>query len=221
MALPLIVASLASSIFSGVLITKLGYYTPFMILSSVLVIAGSAMVTKLQPDSPHGFWVPAILLVGLGLGTGVEVPRIAAQTVLKTEDMPLGVGFVVFAQYLGQSIFISVFGTTLNNRIAEGIRTELPNLNVQEALQQGATAVYSVVPPSQNSTVKAIVSDSMTHAFYICLAMACASFLAACAMEWKSVKAITKNNECPSFDREQPESQEKPQYFPRQQELDN
>lgn len=49
--LPLIMAHVISALLAGVLITLTGYYTPFMLISSVLVSLGTGFLTTFNPST--------------------------------------------------------------------------------------------------------------------------------------------------------------------------
>ena len=188
MILPLTAATGVAGIAAGTLITYLGHYVPFMIVGSVSVLVGAVLTTQFQPDSGPGIWVTAIILVGLGIGLGFEQPQVAAQTVLTIEDIPIGMSVVIFAQTLGQAIFISVVGSVINNEILSGFKASLPGVDLGDVLDKGATELQNVLPAADVGLVKQIYNTAITRTFYICVAMAGVSLVAACLMEWKSVK---------------------------------
>ena len=51
MNLPLIMAHVIAALLAGGLITYTGYYTPFMIISSILVSLGAGFITTFNPDT--------------------------------------------------------------------------------------------------------------------------------------------------------------------------
>ncbi|KAL8860214.1 MAG: hypothetical protein Q9198_010590, partial [Flavoplaca austrocitrina] len=88
MNLPLIMAHVIAALFAGGLITYTGYYTPFMIISSILVSLGAGFITTFNPDThlttltipKHSAWIGYQALFGLGSGLGMNQPLMAAQT---------------------------------------------------------------------------------------------------------------------------------------------
>ena len=188
MILPLTAATGVAGIFAGILITYFGHYVPFMIFGSVSVTIGAVLSTQFQPNTSASLWVPTLFLIGAGIGAGFEQPQVAAQTVLNLEDIPLGMSVVVFAQMLGQSIFISVVGNILNNEIVSGFRNKLPSINTATLLAEGATELQNIVPPQNILIAKQIYNSAITHTFFVCVAMAGLSLIAAFFMEWNSVK---------------------------------
>ena len=51
MNLPLIMAHVVAALLAGGLITYTGYYTPFMLISSVFVSLGTGFITTFKPDT--------------------------------------------------------------------------------------------------------------------------------------------------------------------------
>ena len=188
MILPLTAATGVAGILAGTLITYFGHYVPFMIFGGVLVTVGAVLSTQFQLDTSASLWVPTLFLIGAGIGAGFEQPQVATQTVLSLEDIPLGMSVVIFAQFLGQSIFISVVGNILNNEIVSGFHKNLPSINTATLLAEGATELQNTVPPPQILIAKRLYNNAITHTFYVCVAMAGLSLIAACFMEWNSVK---------------------------------
>ena len=94
------------SIITGGLVTVLGYYAPFMILSSVLSSIGAGLLTTLGVHTGHAKWIGYQAIFGIGVGCGLQQTFIAAQTVLPLEDVPTGTAIVVFLQTLGGALFV-------------------------------------------------------------------------------------------------------------------
>ena len=188
MILPLTAATCISCVIAGVLITKLGHYVPFMILGSISVLTGAVLFTQFQSDTSAALWAPTLILIGAGIGLGTDQPQVAAQTVLTVEDIPLGIGVVIFAQTLGQSIFISVVGNIINNELVAGFRKKLPSIDSVNVLDAGATQLQNTVGSEYLGIGRQIYNQAITHSFYVCVAMGGLSLIAACAMEWNSVK---------------------------------
>lgn len=106
--LPLILAVTVFSIFGGVGVTILGYYTPFMIVGAGVAAIGVGLLTTFEVDTGSAMWIGYQVICGAGLGLVMQQPMIAAQTVLKLEDVPTGTSCIIFFQTLGGALFISV-----------------------------------------------------------------------------------------------------------------
>lgn len=98
MNLPMVVASTIFSLAAGVGITLVGYYTPFMLLSSVLAAVGAGLLSTFKVDTPASKWIGYQVIYGLGVGLSRQTPLIAVQTVLPLADISIGSGMIMFTQ---------------------------------------------------------------------------------------------------------------------------
>lgn len=70
MSLPLILTLVVGSIIAGGIITKVGYYTPFVIASSVLMSIGAGLISTFHTNTGHGMWIGYQVVFGVGVGFG-------------------------------------------------------------------------------------------------------------------------------------------------------
>lgn len=70
--LPMVIALVIGSIFAGQMVSKIGYYTPFMIASAVLMPIGAGLITTFHVDTPKSHWIGYQVLFGFGLGLGMQ-----------------------------------------------------------------------------------------------------------------------------------------------------
>lgn len=82
------------SIFAGISITLVGYYTPFMILSSIFMAVGVGLLSTFKVGTGHSMWIGYQAIYGFGVGFGMQQPLIAAQTVCSLEDIPTATAIV-------------------------------------------------------------------------------------------------------------------------------
>ncbi|KAB8239286.1 major facilitator superfamily domain-containing protein [Aspergillus alliaceus] len=188
MTLPLILGLVVGSILAGAGVTRSGYYTPFMILASILLALGSGLMTTFTQTTNHSKWIGYQVCFGLGLGIGMQQPAAAAQTVLAPADVSTGVSLVFFAQYFGGALWVSVANNVFANRlvsIVEGIG----GVDARSVVGTGATAVREVVPEKALGVVLRGYNEAVVQAFYVAVACACATVVGALGMEWRSMKA--------------------------------
>lgn len=82
---------------SGGSVTALGYYTPFMIASAVLMAIGAGLIATLEVDSNRNAWIGYQCLLGFGVGLGMQQPLVAIQASLKPVDVPIGTSIIIFS----------------------------------------------------------------------------------------------------------------------------
>ncbi|KAJ5166138.1 uncharacterized protein N7482_004919 [Penicillium canariense] len=188
MNLPTIISVVVVSILAGGLVTACGYYTPFMIASSIIMTIGAGLLSTLEVDSGHPKWIGYQALFGIGLGLGMQQPMIVAQTALSAGDVPSGTAIVMFAQTLGGSIFISVAQNVFQNQLFQNLRVDAPSANAAELVSAGATMLRSVVSGPVLERVLVAYNDAITQTFYVAVAMGALSLFGPIFIEWLSVK---------------------------------
>ena len=191
--LPLVMAMNVSSILTGVLTTKVGYYTPFMLGGVCIMAIGAGLLTTLDLHTSQAMWVGYQFLYGFGLGMSFQAPNLAAQTVLSRRDVSIGVSLMFFSQLLGGAIFTSVGQNLLNNRLLTDL-SGVPGFNASTISNSGATSLTHLSPQLQ-AVVLPAYNNALATVFRAGLALACLSVFGALAMEWVSVKKNQKKKQ--------------------------
>jgi len=185
--LALMLSLVVASIVGGLLISKVGYYNPFIILTSVLTSVGAGLLSTLQVNSGAGLWIGYPIIYGAGAGLGIQQSIVVAQTVLAPPDIPTGTALLTFSQTLGGTIFISVGQNSIQSRLImrlEGLLTD-----PKAVLASGATKLSSLVPADKLQVTRAAYNSAITAVFHIAAAMAAVSILGAAALEWRKVRS--------------------------------
>jgi hypothetical protein len=184
--LPLVLALVVGSRASGGVTAGTGYYTPALILGTVIVSTGAGLITTFNLTTSEGSWIGYQILFGFGLGCSMQIPGMAAQTVLSIADVPIGASLMFFAQWLGGAIFISIGQNVLSNKLVSGFK----GIGFDGSLVNhfGATDLRDAILLQFLHQVLVIYNDSLTKVFVVAVALACASIILALTMEWKSVK---------------------------------
>ncbi|KAL8954074.1 MAG: hypothetical protein Q9222_000131 [Ikaeria aurantiellina] len=188
MILPMILSLVLISIMAGGAVTTLGYYTPFIILSTVLMAIGVGLMSTWKTDTNHSMWIGYQVVYGLGVGMGMQQPLIAVQTVLPLSDVPIGTTIIIFVQTLGGALFISVGQNIFNNRLISNLLANVPSVNPGLILNIGATNLKDNVDPTAIRGVIEAYNSAITQTFYVSVAMAALSIFGSVLIEWKSVK---------------------------------
>ena len=118
--LPFILSLVVASIFAGMFITNLGYYTPLVILSACLMAIGAGLLTTLRVNSGKPMWFGFQVIAGFGMGLGMQQPSLAAQVVLAADDVAIGASLMFFAQSFGGAIFVCAAQNVFVNKLEIG-----------------------------------------------------------------------------------------------------
>ncbi|KAF4773442.1 MFS transporter [Colletotrichum scovillei] len=206
--LALCISTAVGSIVAGGLVMAIGFYNPFVILGSLLVTAGSALLMTIKSDAALGILVGAQILVGAGVGVGAEQANVAVQTVLPNEKIPKGTSLTLFTRLLGvalsvpiaQSVFQQELSKNLGSAVAAKIYGDGGATQIKDNLQKifgNGTAEY------QNALDK--VNTSLTRTFMLAMILAAISFLFAILLEWKNVKKEKRSFDDAKEQTSQPE----------------
>ncbi|KAK7018452.1 DHA14-like major facilitator [Favolaschia claudopus] len=186
--IPMILSLVVASLASGIAITIVGYYVPFMLASSVILTVGCGLLTTLKPDSDHTKWIPYQFIAGVGNGLGSQQPLLAAQVVLAMKDIPVGTSMIMFMQTLGGALFISIGQNVFTNKLVSGLISKVPSVSPQLVLGVGATSLKSAVPPELLPQVLDVYNTALVSSFYVSTAMTGLSLIGALSIEWKNIK---------------------------------
>ncbi|KAI0406736.1 MFS general substrate transporter [Xylaria palmicola] len=191
--LPMVLATTVFSLLGGVLITVLGYYSPFMIISTILASIGAGLLTTFDPNTGSPKWIGYQVIYGLGVGFSRQTPLICMSSVLALQDVPIGSGIVMFCQTIAGSIFLAVAQTLLINKLVAGLGDlGLPNLDPQALLAAGATTLGKDLSPEQHRQFIQLYSDALTTSWYTAVALAAFSIIGAVFVEHKRVRGKEK-----------------------------
>lgn len=188
MNLPAILGLVIFSIISGGLVTIFGYYTPFMLISSTLMVMGAGFLTTLGIGSNPASWIGYQFLFGAGVGSGMQQTLIAIQIVLPAEDVPIGTAIMMFTQTLGGAIFISVGQTVFFNQLQKNLSIAVPDLDVGLVLRIGATELKHTIQSNHITGVLYAYNQTLTQTFYVSVATASLSIAGAAFVQWKPMR---------------------------------
>jgi hypothetical protein len=186
--LPMVIALVLCNIISGVGTTKLGYYTPFFYISTVLMAIGAGLLTTWTTSTGHSEWIGYQVVFGFGVGFGMQQSLICAQTVLPIQDVPVGTAMMIFFQTMGGAIFLSVGQNIFTNKLLKGVIATVPGIDPSIVIHSGATDLKKNIPPQFLAAVQTAYNHALSQTWYVSVAMACATIFGIAWIEWKSVK---------------------------------
>ncbi|PCG91377.1 Major facilitator superfamily domain, general substrate transporter [Penicillium occitanis (nom. inval.)] len=192
--LPFILSLVVATILTGVLTSRIGYYTPFLIIGICLAAIGVGLLTTLGVKTPVGQWVGYQILYGFGLGACFQAPNMAAQTVLPRNEVSIGASLMLFAQTLFGAIFVSVGQNVLDGQLAKRL-AGISAITPQQIENAGVTGILELIPSQYHDAVLEAYNGSLRVCFQVALAMACIALLGGLGMEWRSVKQQKPNAE--------------------------
>jgi MFS family permease len=192
--IPLILALVTLAMLCGALVQRFGYYTPFMWVGSIIMSIGAGMIFTWTVDSGHEEWIGYQVLLGIGIGMGMQQSNLAVQTVLKHRDVPTGSALVFFCHSLGGAIFSSVGQNVFLSKFTNQLHKFPPGvLDMRTLINTGATEIRDVVPPQYKDQVIEAYNYALMHGpMLVCIITGCLTFLGALGVELRSTKEQLK-----------------------------
>jgi MFS family permease len=187
--LPMVLALVIGAILSGGMVQRLGYPAPFMIASAILSSIGAGLVSTWKIDVHRSKWIGYQVLLGFGVGIGMQQPSTMAQIVLDRKDAPTGVSLMFFSQNLGGAVFVSVAQNIFADNLAERL-AKISGLDMDRSavVQMGATKIRQMVPSQLLGAVLVAYRAALRNAFYVGVGLAAITILGTMGVEWRSVK---------------------------------
>ncbi|KAL8725327.1 MAG: hypothetical protein Q9166_007433 [cf. Caloplaca sp. 2 TL-2023] len=171
------VPEVVAIIIVGATVSKIGYYVPFMVLCGIVTAVGSGCSTLLAVDTPTVQWAVYLVISGIGIGTGVQLPFTALQVVLSAIAIPIGNAILV-------------------NGLLKQIPRHTESISAHSVIKAGSTNLRTLTKDAGVlRSLQTGYAEAVVATIYLALAAACASFPFAAFMEWKSVKPDTGTHE--------------------------
>jgi len=190
MTLPMMAGLLISSMVIGQLVTRFGKWKGYLILGSVLLIAGSVMLSTLHYYT--NFVLVSIYMFVMGAGVGMTMQNLVliVQNVAKPSEMGVASSGVTFFRSLGGTIGVSVMGAVLANSLTslftdgkERIGAAIAQLGdkgaeVAAQLSSGTLPEVRLLPEPVRSIIEDFYAQAISHAFLIGIPLAVISLIA-------------------------------------------
>ncbi len=190
MTLPMMAGLLIASMVIGQLVTRFGRWKGYLILGSVLLIAGSVMLSTLHYDT--NFVLVSIYMFVMGAGVGMTMQNLVliVQNVAKPSEMGVASSGVTFFRSLGGTIGVSVMGAVLANSLTglfsdgkERIGAAIAQLGdkgaeVAAQLSSGTLPEVRLLPEPVRSIIEDFYAQAISHAFLIGIPLAVISLVA-------------------------------------------
>ena len=177
------------SLFTGIFVSKVGYYTPPAIVGGAIATVGCGLLSTLQINTPTSQWIGYEVLVAAGLGMAIQQGFIAVQTVLPLEQIPIGVAAIASFQSLGGSVFVSVANSILQNALLKASSSnQIPGVDIHHVISAGATMFRTFVPSASLPALLSVYNAALQKVFVTPIPLAGLAFVAALGLEWRSVK---------------------------------
>ncbi len=122
---PFMLTSIGGSILSGLALTLTGKYKWVAMLGLVIDIAGTLLLVRLDASSSYAQLLMAMLVLGIGVGSGLAVYTTVVQNVYP-KKIGAASSTLVFFRQLGGTIGLAAMGSVLVTSYVPAFHTALP-----------------------------------------------------------------------------------------------
>ncbi|MGA4508241.1 DHA2 family efflux MFS transporter permease subunit [Propionibacteriaceae bacterium G1746] len=194
MTTPMMIGVLASSMIVGQLITRTGRWKPYVVAGSVLLIAGSYLLTTIEYDTNFGLVSLYMLLMGAGVGMTMQNLVLVVQNTSRPDQIGVASSGVAFFRSLGGTIGVSVMGAVMANQTAHLIGEARPAIGAAlrglgdqagywtQQLSSGAVPRVADMPPALRVIFEQAYAGGITTAFWVGVPLAIVSLVAILAL---------------------------------------
>jgi hypothetical protein len=185
MNLPFILSNILLTMTSGIVVTILRYYSPFMLLSATMACISTGLLTTFSPSVGPAKWIGYQVFLGTAMGVGFQLPIFVVQTTLSDADIPTATALMTFVPLMGGSVFVSVAQNLFQNRLIGGLRTHLPELDMAVVLAMGPTELRAVYEGVTLQKLLDVYNGAVVETFYPTIALTAVSLFAATVVQWR------------------------------------
>ena len=160
---PMLVAMIVTSIGSGQIISRTGRYKVTLIVGMVLTLAGYFLLSRLDVTATNGQVVVAMILVGLGLGAGMQTFTLVVQNSVSREDMAVATSATQLSRSIGGAVGLAILGTILTQGMASALPKYLPASALAKLQASGAGSAGALFDPAQLANLPPAIEAGIRH----------------------------------------------------------
>ncbi|WBB70006.1 MDR family MFS transporter [Micromonospora sp. WMMD812] len=179
--IPMMAGVLLSSIIAGRLITRTGRIKPYIVVGSIVLVAGFALLGTIDHETSLYLVGAAMFIVGTGVGMTMQNLVLAVQNTVALKDIGAASSSVAFFRSLGGTIGVSVLGAVLARRVTDQITHDLAAAGFPTSGDGAGSSNLNItaLPDAVQHIVRAAYGDATGHIFLISAAIGVVGVIAA------------------------------------------
>lgn len=139
---PLLLSSVVASILSGQLVARLGRYKWVAITGMAISLVGSLLLLRLDLHSTTTDVLIAMLVMGLGMGTGMSLYSLIVQNAVPYSKIGQASGALTFFRSIGGTVGLAIMGSIMNSTYYPAFLKALPP-GVKQALPPRVLSLFN------------------------------------------------------------------------------
>jgi EmrB/QacA subfamily drug resistance transporter len=186
MTIPLVAGQLLASIIIGQLISRLGAWKRWMVLGSVLILAGVSLLSTLSYDTDL-LWVSVyMVLLGAGLGMVMQNLTLVVQNDTPVSQLGAASANVNFFRSVAGAVGVTVMGIILASQVTSHITTSLQSfvpksaaeIDALSTLASGTLPKVGELPAAVRVIVESAYGHGIADSFMVAIPLAVVSLIA-------------------------------------------
>lgn len=190
--LPLVLSTVFGTISAGICVSKLGYYTPFFLLSSVVAPIGAGLISTFDLDTSSARWIGYQIIFGLGLGFGTQQAVVVVQTVLPRQDVATGSAIIFTVRFLGSAIFLPVGQNIFVKQLVERLQNLSSGIDSETIVNTGATALRGLASGGDLDNLLSDYNLALRSVFYMIIVLSSVTIIGSVLVEWTNLKKVAE-----------------------------
>ncbi|OAX80953.1 hypothetical protein ACJ72_04710 [Emergomyces africanus] len=190
--LPITLGLVLFTVVSGVLISVLGYYLPFLLAGGAISAIGYGLLSTLSPTTPAAKWIGYQILYGVASGCTTAAPYIAIQNLVPAEQIPQAMAIIIFWQNIGASISLIAANAIFSNSLREQLQERIVQIgrSPDAIVAAGVRSIRDLVSGSQLTAVLAAYAKSVDRVMYLGIAVSIAVLVFSPGLGWKDIRKV-------------------------------
>jgi EmrB/QacA subfamily drug resistance transporter len=174
--LPMVGGLLLSSIIIGQVISRTGVWKRYMVIGSVLLTIGLALMGTLRYDTPYALVALFMLVMGAGVGMVMQNLVLVTQNSLHYSQMGAGSSSIAFFRSLGGTAGVAAMGAFLGSRVSDLVKQGLEALGVPASATAGASSGQipdlSTLPGPIRTVIESAYGEAVGDVFLLAIPLA-------------------------------------------------
>ena len=186
--LPFMISIILGIMVGGALVSKIGWYNPFMFAPITIGAVGAGLIYTWDIDTPTSRLVGYQILYGVGTGLGMQQAIVAVQAGSRNIDIPSGIALLCFAENFSGAVFVSVAQNLWANQLAKQLQN-IAGIDPARVVKIGATEITSLTKDAGTlREIRVAYNDALRQAFLLSLIMLCIATIGTLGVDWKYIK---------------------------------
>jgi len=165
--LPFTLGIVFCSMISGIVVSR-GTYWPVLVAAPLFLALGSGLLYTLDATTSSAKIIGFQVLVGIGVGLGMQTPLSAIQAQFLSEPglMSRASSMCIFGQFLGGTVGLGIAEPIFSSKLSKYLLEYAPTAPTT-IIEESPTAIYSSIPADQIPGVVHAYTKSLTIVFLI------------------------------------------------------